>query len=127
METYVEDVNMEIENSTDFEETNDFELLSVYMDFIQKCACEMSIQKCALILTYIQSEYECISDTTLGDFINHVALIIKEIRDREGQNCDNLHQVVQDCIDDADLNDELLLTVGHGLLNCIEHFDQVEL
>jgi hypothetical protein len=64
------------------------------------------------VLAYVEREYETVADTELGDFLNDLAKLVIVAQNNPSE-ADNLHQLVQDLLDDyEELNEDMLVCVG---------------
>lgn len=90
-------------------------LVSIYYQ-ISNYTSQLSEFKRNIFVKYLEEYYLDQSDTELGDFIDEMAKIY--IFDN---NDDNLHLYIRECIDDSELNYDMLYHVGLHILETVEY------
>jgi len=69
--------------------------------------CKLDAHNQYNFMKVVENYYEDQADSPLGDFLNeYVALLVEE------GACDDLHQSIQDLVDDHQLDDEMLTCVA---------------
>ena len=87
-------------------------LVGIYLTLVDNIRKLNPLQQYTL-LKHIEEEYENEADTPLGEFIELFVEIMLYVQD------ESIHQDIQDLLDVADLNEEMLELVGNSINDLI--------
>ena len=89
------------------------QLFGVYLSLVDNIRRLNPLQQYTL-LKHIEQEYELEADSPLGEFLELFVEIMLMTQD------DSIHQELQDLIDCANLNEDMLITVGNSINDLIQ-------
>ena len=87
-------------------------VFSIYLTLVDNIRKLNPLQQYTL-LKHIEQEYENEADTPLGEFIELFVEIMMYVQD------ESIHQDIQDLLDVAELNEEMLALVGNSINDLI--------